>query len=246
MKYRPINLKPWEARAFAQGSKTRITRVITPQPPEGSTLFVGNYFPMVVGRDGEQRPAKREVYGVWSEDGEYACKSPFGQPGDEIWGRETWQEYCPMWLGAWCGHGTQEGIEKDHRVVYRADDHDKWLIRDTPEEAARLGRDVSEDVIGPPAGWKAPGTMPRWASRIAITIKSVRFERVQDISEADAISEGFPGSFSPAFFDGWEMVGPDGEMPSQEFAKQFDIDNGPNSWDANPWVWVYQVERKGE
>ena len=243
MKSRPINLRPWEARAFQQGNKTRITRAITPQPPEGSTLFVSNYFPMVVGRDGEQKPATREVYGVWSEDGEYACKSPFGQPGDEIWGRETWQEYCPIWLGAWCGHGTQEDIERDHRVVYRADDPEKWLIRDTPEEAAKWGRDVSVDVIGPPAGWKSPRTMPRWASRITLTIKSVRVQRVQDISEADAIAEGVDRPIlSPTHIDGIRVHPMTGEY-RDGFAKQFDLDNGPGSWDANPWVWVYQVER---
>lgn len=242
MKSRPINLKPWEARAFQQGNKTRITRVVKNQPPEGSTLYVGNYFPMVVGRDGEQRPATREVYGVWSENGEYACKSPFGQPGDELLGRETWQEYCPIWLGAWCGHGAQEDIERDHRIVYRADDPDKWLIRDTPEEAAKWGRDVSGDVIGPPAGWKSPRTMPRWASRVTLTIKSVRVKRVQDISEADAISEGILATK-------WA----ESELPLREQALPLSVlayshlceeINGAGSWDANPLVWVVEFRRK--
>ncbi len=80
--------------------------------------------------------------------------------------------------------------------------------------------------------------MPRWASRITLEITSVRVERLQEISEADAQAEGWtrrpevstdPQVHKEAardwFMDLWESI------------------NGPGSWDANPWVWVIEFRR---
>ena len=46
--------------------------------------------PIRVDKDGEQYPGK-EVYGIYSDDGEYGCKAPY-KPGDVLWVRETWAE----------------------------------------------------------------------------------------------------------------------------------------------------------
>ena len=164
----------------------------------------------------------------------------------------------PMNVSAWEVRAIRDGRKTQTRRVVKSqplfdDLKPYWTAASTDRKSVGKWKWGRRDHIGSivtvgdifPCPFGQPGDLMRTLSRQpeSLRIKSVRIERVQDISEADAISEGFPGSFSPAFFDGWEMVGPDGEMPSQEFAKQFDIDNGPNSWDANPWVWVIEHER---
>jgi hypothetical protein len=68
--------------------------------------------------------------------------------------------------------------------------------------------------------------MYRSFSRITLEITGVRVERLQDISEADAMAEGAPS-------------GPAPEFSAQEcFKALWQTINGKDSWDANPWVWV--------
>lgn len=101
-----------------------------------------------------------------------------------------------------------------------------------------------------PAGDKAHGIkwtpaihMPRWASRITLEITGVRVERLQEISEADAIAEGVPNQT--------RLTGHDKESgcqwgpaePVAEYCQLWESINGPGSWAANPWVWVLEFKR---
>lgn len=96
--------------------------------------------------------------------------------------------------------------------------------------------------------WKPSIFMWRWASRLTLEITDVRVERLNDISDADAIAEGisevpfvpdegFPRSLG-------YMVGPnDGKTvlhptPVGAYRALWESINGAGSWAANPWVWV--------
>jgi hypothetical protein len=81
--------------------------------------------------------------------------------------------------------------------------------------------------------------MPRWASRITLIVTDVRVQRLQDISEADAIAEGVHH-----FDDGWHwkpnpephymrMIGID---PLRTFQAMCNHARSDLDWDANPWV----------
>lgn len=91
--------------------------------------------------------------------------------------------------------------------------------------------DCDGDTRG--AGWKPSIHMPRNLSRIDLEITSVRVERLQDISESDAIDEG---SFSWA----GEQDTPVRDLLEARlvYRQLWESINGQGSWDANPWVWV--------
>jgi hypothetical protein len=87
--------------------------------------------------------------------------------------------------------------------------------------------------------------MPRWASRITLEITGVRVERLQDISEADAIAEGCAKNHNNYYWGGPHKAGGLKQMATARQAYQdlWESINGPSSWEANPWVWVVGFKR---
>jgi hypothetical protein len=81
--------------------------------------------------------------------------------------------------------------------------------------------------------WRPSIFMPRWASRITLHITDVRVERVQDISEEDAIAEGVlkAGGASLSLY-----------AARHHFSQLWDRINAKRGygWDINPWVWVVE------
>lgn len=71
--------------------------------------------------------------------------------------------------------------------------------------------------------------MPRWASRLTLEVTDVRIERVQDISQADAVDEGVCQALPMTVL---------AEDPRQAFRDLWDSLNAKRGygWDANPWV----------
>jgi hypothetical protein len=97
--------------------------------------------------------------------------------------------------------------------------------------------------------WRPSIFMPRWASRITLENAAVRVERLQDISEADARAEGIcelslqkgePGAWWTA-----DPKKPDiaGRTAICAYRKLWEKINGPDSWDANPYVWVVEFRQ---
>jgi hypothetical protein len=91
VKERPILFNADMVNAILAGLKTQTRRVIKDQPPEGCGLIdVGVYAPIVIDRKGEQQPGP-DVFGAFSEDGDWGFKCPYGQPGDRLWVREAFR-----------------------------------------------------------------------------------------------------------------------------------------------------------
>ncbi|PHS64373.1 MAG: hypothetical protein COB09_08340 [Thalassobium sp.] len=83
--------------------------------------------------------------------------------------------------------------------------------------------------------WKPSIHMPRWASRLTLKVTGVRVERVQDISNADCIVEGFTGGHGS--IPGYMYSA----TPKEHFCDTWQTIYG-ESWERNDWVWVIDFE----
>lgn len=167
---------------------------------------------------------------------------PNGQPGDQLWVRET--------FFAWGRWETRFSVKKGR---------DEWHFVDMTLESGRQYHYAVADqtlIIGAkgrggvaPMWWTRPAIfMPRAASRITLEITEVRVERLQDISDADAVAEGA----DCLKWSGIEGTAADLiDWPLKEvtnpyrngFAVLWESINGDGSWAANPWVWVVSFRR---
>ncbi|MDQ0703660.1 hypothetical protein QF043_002452 [Pseudomonas sp. W3I7] len=154
---------------------------------------------------------------------------PFGKPGDRLWVRETWAADAQVDAVA------PRDLSQGEPIQYPAD----GAVRQT-----------GCSMIAPGKG-RPSIHMPRWASRILLDITDVRIERLQDISEEQALAEGVVGvAFRPD--DGWPictgyMIGPDDgktglqTTAANAFSGLWDSVGG--NWSGSPWVWVVEFKR---
>jgi hypothetical protein len=84
--------------------------------------------------------------------------------------------------------------------------------------------------------WKPSIHMPKKAARIFLKVTDVRVERLQDITEEDAIAEGM----SKTLVDGVVFISAKGNF--HVFWDSLNIKRG-YGWDTNPWVWVIEFEK---
>jgi hypothetical protein len=212
-------------RAILEGRKTQTRRVIKPQPInvgslEGDRLILRRdpvFGSWVLAYAGPVVSAMQAAHG-WINSAFGEC--PYGVPGDRLWVRETWR---PIISGL-----------KTGGVDYKADDPSASGVGFMP--------------------WKPSIHMPRTASRIALEVTEVRAERLADISEADAAAEGVGrielspgpvlGEFGGKPMRGHPMTSTH-EHAFRELWHTIHASNGPNGWDANPWVWAITFKKCG-
>lgn len=218
-KERPIVFSGPMVRAILSGRKTQTRRVVKPQPTrlewfEHQKGWLGSF------RDdaGSQANPHRMV----------PC--PYGEPGDRLWVRETFSTDaismypCP-------------------RAWYRATDfNDRSDLNDwhvCPKESRGRWADCLacwEEREGRKFRWRPSIFMRRELSRITLEIVSVRVERLQDISEADAVAEGVGGERDEYDMPKWPSA-------TAAFDALWCSINGVESYKANPWVWVVEFKR---
>lgn len=223
MKERPILFSAPMVRAILDGRKTMTRRALNPQPDGGI-----------------QFGAIATPHGVVNGKGNpLVCR--YGKPGDRLWVRETWMADPSCDDDAW----------DDHHVSWREWDGCGCRTRDIPTQLCKV-----ENVIHKASwdgiemvGWKPSIHMPRWASRILLEVTGVRVERLQDISEEDAIAEGVESLGPPE--NVWTRSNGEkrhwrerGYRSQAEclFSDLWKSISGAESWDSNPWVWVIEFK----
>lgn len=89
--------------------------------------------------------------------------------------------------------------------------------------------------------WKPSIHMPFTACRLFLKIKSIRVERLQEITDEDAKAEGVE-QIGEKYKSYVEPATPS-KSAAISFASLWWAINGMDSWDANPFVWVIEFER---
>ena len=139
---------------------------------------------------------------VWHDTSSREYRPPI-QPSEFIWWREGLYRFCsPATNDHPCYSADGAGVLVPGKIGVRA----LW-----PWKGKRLSSRF----------------MPKWACRAVAEVEEVRAERVQNISEEDAIAEGFASV--------------------QEFADYWNKLHGRRAWERNDWIWIYRFRPlKGE
>lgn len=230
MKVRPILFSAPMVRAILDGRKTQFRRVV--KLPSHIKHHELDLTRMQDGYPDGVRP-------IWGDDEEpnlFSTRNSFGKVGDRLWCRETWTRVHPGFLQ----HLDPDRDSHEWSTLYKADTlggYESSLLEFTH--------------------WMSPAVMPRRFSRIDQDIVSVRVERLNEITEEDAINEGVLSLRSQDWdmrhFPKWrtefdaatenKLRPPLGPSPLECFRALWESINGPGSWGANPWVWVIEFMR---
>lgn len=207
MREYPVIFSGPMVQAILEDRKFQTRRVIKPQPalsPNGAWW----HWPRLGGIaswTADRRPSPESFMSEAMFE-----RSPY-QVGMRLWVRETWYS-LPLDLYEKAFDATREAcISPDFSTAafYRADGETGFRVRPSIH-------------------------MPRWASRIMLEVVNVGVERVDEISDEDARSEGYPGrQAANGFAD-----------PRAWFRCLWDEINGKKyPWSSNPFVWVIEFRR---
>lgn len=159
---------------------------------------------------------------AWWSDGFTRIKCPYGEPGDRL-----------RWLTTWAtrkewDHLKPSNIPKGMHWVDKF-----WSFHESDEKPDWCGR------LRP--GRFLPGFLRHLLPIDELV--SVRVERLQEISQADAKAEGLD-----FVSDGGARYGIKGlpsswsDNPIESYRALWESINGPGSWDRNDWVWVLEFK----
>lgn len=238
---RPILFSASMVRAILAGTKTQTRRAMK-NPPEWRTDHHPHGWQWNGKKPGEPVLSKWPDAKLIGQEIAQRATCPYGKPGDRLWVREAFRfpesidHLSPAEIGE---KALAVGYPKPWcPIQFEADG-----LRRTPQEW--------RDFVTPPqaneAGRLRAGMhMPRWASRITLEVTGVRVERLQDISEADAIAEGLIFDDKRPEWGCWyvdESAKRGTDYPVEAYRALWEQINGPESWSANPWVWVVEFKR---
>ena len=209
IKERPILFLAPMVRAILEGRKT-----VTRRPVKATKAHADGFMMLDHGKG--WRPYNAFGDFVSDHEGmEYPIACPYGKLGDRLWVRET------CFINDYREASVPEQERADCEIHYRADG-----IPDFEGE---------EELIR----WRPSIHMPRWASRILLEVTDVRVERLQDITEEQALAEGIKKHSDGGYHveDGKHYS----DSPVESFACLWSSVGG--NWDANPWVWCVSFKR---
>lgn len=253
---RPILLSAPMVIAILTGRKTQTRQIIAPQPDIVSPGDEEN-LSWMFSEQGHSGEGWYFYDGEYPDEGSEFARCRQGKPGDILYVRETFQI-----SGGELDTGDSNCVDKIH-IIYSAN---------TSFRIIEVGRSKSWGLIVKKEGIQkkkfASMHMPQWASRIYLEITDVRVQRLQDITEEDAIAEGAVWIDQGRGHNNWKntncwfmdteqatkpSIGGNG-LGSARFAfanfwnclyagPNWNLKSGPEPWERNPWVWAISFKR---
>lgn len=220
----PILFNTEMVLAILAGQKTCTRRL--PNKRVREEYFEYDDWANTVGGSGIKKLSEKEFY---------EQHLPY-QVGDILYVRETWERF-----ECWNCEGDERGnCPKEPKKSVLDKTCGCYMYRATDE--------ISGD-----AKWHPSIHMPKEAARIWLRVVDVQLERLQDISNDEAIAEGAQGiecdhvnadpcGCTECMNTGWIEPPIVGFMQIwDETIKKSELDL--YGWEANPWVWVIEFER---
>lgn len=219
-KERPIVLTADEVKAVLAGDKTqhRVPALTDEQIDAGYKVCYGVAIGQVIF-------TKDESDDSFDNDGYITANCPLGKVGDQLWVQEpTYTANSWDWFYA----ATDSLVEC--RAPYSPSD----LHLPFDDEHQEYTGSISAQYL------------PRWASRALLEITDIRMERVQDISEADALAMGVKSMSGHAWGCALDKqrANPTGfKSPASFLLRMLWREwHGKDSWESYPWVWVIEFK----
>lgn len=221
---RPILFSAAMVRVLLTGRKTQTRRMLSEYVPGMHVDRVGPTGWQFTGDGGLPRIPIRLRFAV----------------GDRLWVREAWRV-----SNKWDMTAPRDLPARTMTTFFEAGGGSMGGIERCPRDRVRTADEYPFDPTYPPvmpdwAGRKRAGMhMPRWASRLTLTVTEVRVQRLQEISEEDAQAEGCPLTWDgkpydppPPAVDSWQGYG---RYSYCLFWNKLNAARG-FGWDTNPWV----------
>lgn len=249
--YKPGLFSTQMVQSIDQDRKSQTRRIIDPQP---------EYFPTADLLQNHEDNL-RCYLNVGLQNGSIKAKY---QVGDVIFVRET----CKV--GAWndedhkmaFDYKASPELKKTPWIEFNDIERFEQLHLKTIEELDKLGIqpnrfDEEQERVyykwepgQSPLRWKPSIFMPMEAARFFLEVTNVRAERLQDISEEDAIAEGIEeiAEMTESKLPIYRNYLPDEILgflfPEYSYQSLWDSLNAEKApWKSNPWVWVYEFKK---
>lgn len=228
MSERPILFSAPMVRAILDGRKSQTRRIVSPTNSS------------VLGYNGETKVGRKLWDQLHFEHGD----GPTKDEGTHLFGCGPNCEY--LHVPAW--HADESDDVVSYRVRPRVQPGDRLWVKETfaPLHGAAEGSYMYRATYHhADLKWKPSIFMPRVGSRITLEITRVRVERLNDISEADAIAEGAsaPTGKHGSYPAPWATSVPGPVNYRESYRKLWESINGARSWTLNPWVWILEFRR---
>jgi len=231
--------------AMLDDRKSQTRRALNPQPPEWATFcqqpstlnVLHQWVPSGLWAWSEEEQTPPRALRRWpiNADGEHYWLRPKFAKGDRLWVREKWRAH------GWHGDCVEIAYAAQRGKVGWSEQHAQIPYPNGDRNAFKYYAPKGPDF------WRPSIFMPRWASRLTLTVTDVRIERLCSISGEDAIAEGIlPDPNRPGWWMSSTAENDRCPTPRDAYLDLWNSINGDGASRLDPWITAYTftVERR--